>query len=104
MAMTPPPQLSLTQSVQVFKMLGDEIRLRLLLLLAERGPLSVSTLCATVGQTQTTVSHHLMLMRMASLVGFRRVGKNNLYYVASDHALELLRGIQPEPSESAAEA
>jgi len=29
MAATPPPQLSLPQSAQVFKMLGDEIRLRL---------------------------------------------------------------------------
>jgi len=66
--------------------------------------LSVSSLCATVGQTQTTVSHHLMLMRMASLVGFRRVGKNNLYFVTSDHALELLRSIHRDESNNFAEA
>ncbi len=87
------PQLSLPQSAQLFKTLGDEVRLRLLLLLSEHGPMSVSALCAATGQAQTTVSHHLMLMRVASLVGYRRLGKNNFYFITSDYALELLRRI-----------
>jgi DNA-binding transcriptional ArsR family regulator len=100
----PSPPLSLPQWAQVFKMLGDEIRLRLLLLLAESGPLSVSALCVAADQTQATVSHHLMLMRMSSLVGFRRVGRINLYFVASDYARELLRGIHRDVSERFVEA
>ena len=104
MATMPPSQLSLPHSARVFKILGDETRLRLLLLLAEHGPLSVSSLCASVGQTQTTVSHHLTLMRMADLVDFRRSGKKNLYFVSSDHALELLRVIHRDANESSTEA
>jgi DNA-binding transcriptional ArsR family regulator len=91
--------LSVPEFAQVFKILGEEIRLRLLLLLAEEGPMSVSCLCEGVTQPQTTVSHHLMLMRMANLVGFRRVGKNNLYFISSEYALDLLRGIRPLPQE-----
>jgi ArsR family transcriptional regulator len=32
-----------------------------------------------LGQSQPAVSHHLTLLRMAGLVGFRREGKFNFY-------------------------
>jgi ArsR family transcriptional regulator len=66
---------------QVFKQLGDESRLKILLALAQEGELHVSALCRLLHQTQPAVSHHLTLLRMSGLVGFRRQGKNNFYRI-----------------------
>jgi ArsR family transcriptional regulator len=68
---------------QVFKLLADESRLRILLALAQDGELHVSALCDMLGQTQPAVSHHLTLLRMSGLVGYRRDGKHNFYRVES---------------------
>jgi len=74
---------------QVFKLLADESRLRILLTLAREGEMHVSALCQMLGQSQPAVSHHLTLMRMTGLVGFRRDGKHNYYHLASDHVRDL---------------
>jgi ArsR family transcriptional regulator len=70
---------TLTSLTQVFKLLADESRLRILLTLAREGETHVSALCDMLGQSQPAVSHHLTLMRMAGLVGYRREGKFNFY-------------------------
>ena len=70
---------TLTGLTQVFKLLADESRLRILLTLAREGEMHVSALCHMLGQSQPAVSHHLTLLRMAQLVGFRRDGKFNYY-------------------------
>ena len=70
---------TLTGLTQVFKLLADESRLRILLTLAREGEMHVSALCHMLGQSQPAVSHHLTLLRMAGLVGFRRDGKFNFY-------------------------
>ena len=70
---------TLTGLTQVFKLLADESRLRILLTLAREGEMHVSALCHMLGQSQPAVSHHLTLLRMAGLVGFRRDGKFNYY-------------------------
>jgi ArsR family transcriptional regulator len=75
---------------RVFKQLGDESRLKILLALAQEGELHVSALCALLRQTQPAVSHHLTLLRMSGLVGFRRQGKNNFYRVESGLIRDLL--------------
>ena len=68
---------------RVFKQLGDESRLKILLALCQEGELHVSALCELLQQTQPAVSHHLTLLRMSGLVGYRRQGKNNFYRVES---------------------
>ncbi len=75
---------------EVFKMLADESRLRILLALAQDGELHVSALCALLRQSQPAVSHHLTLLRMQGLVGFRRAGKHNYYRVVSGLVRDLL--------------
>src|SRR5262249_51619096 len=74
----------------VFKMLADRSRLTIVLALSQEGELHVSALCDLLGQSQPAVSHHLTLMRMAGLVGFRRDGKHNFYHLASRHVRDLL--------------
>jgi DNA-binding transcriptional ArsR family regulator len=85
------PPLSLPQAAQLFKLLADENRLRLLLLLDERGEVSVSGLCRELGLSQPAVSHHLILLRMGGAVECRQQGHQHLYRITSEPVRELLR-------------
>ena len=75
---------------QVFKLLSDETRLRILIHLAQSSELHVTDLCAKLGQSQPAVSHHLALLRVSGLIEARREGKHNYYSVRGDHFGELL--------------
>ena len=75
---------------EIFRMLADESRLKILLVLGEQGEMHVTALCEWLGQSQPAVSHHLTLLRMAGLVGFRRDGKHNYYRVESGLVGKLL--------------
>jgi ArsR family transcriptional regulator len=88
-----PPRLAVPQAAQLFHLLGDESRLRLLLLLAERGEVCVSDLAAARGLTPSGVSCQLMLLRMAGLVGYRRRGLRNYYRLTSPVVADWLRRI-----------
>jgi len=68
----------------VFALLSDETRLRILAYLLQNGELNVTELCNRLGQTQPAVSHHLALLRVSGLVEPRRSGKNNYYSVRTD--------------------
>jgi ArsR family transcriptional regulator len=81
---------------QVFKLLADETRLRILVYLAQEGELNVTELCERLEQSQPAVSHHLALMRVAGIIEPRRAGKHNFYSVRSDHFQELMRNLLPE--------
>lgn len=70
---------TISSLTQHFKLLADDSRLRILLTLTREGEMHVSALCQMLGQSQPAVSHHLTLLRMAGLVGFRRDGKFNFY-------------------------
>ncbi len=91
---TPRSQLSVLEATQVFRMLADEPRLRILMLLAGQEELPVSALCEAIGQSQPATSHNLTLLRMAGLVNFRRVGRQNRYYLNSDVVRELLATVK----------
>jgi ArsR family transcriptional regulator len=80
---------------QVFKLLADETRLRILMYLAREGELNVTELCERLGQSQPAVSHHLALMRVAGIIEPRRDGKHNYYSVREEHFHELMRSLSP---------
>jgi len=63
---------------ELFGVLSDQTRLRVLLMLAD-GPSNVTALCEGLGLAQPTVSHHLGLLRMNRLVTGKRQGKQVLY-------------------------
>ena len=73
-------------------------RLKILLALAQDGELHVSALCELLGQQQPAVSHHLTLLRMAGLVGYRRDGKHNYYRLESGLVRDLLEQFVNEAS------
>jgi ArsR family transcriptional regulator len=80
---------TLHRLTDVFKLLADKSRLKIVLALAQDGELHVSALCDLLGQSQPAVSHHLTLMRMVGLVGYRRDGKHNYYHLDNDHIRDL---------------
>lgn len=81
---------AIRELAQVFKLLSDETRLRILFYLAQHSELHVTDLCQRLGQSQPAVSHHLALLRVSGLIESRREGKHNFYSVRPDHFGELL--------------
>lgn len=67
--------------VQLFKLLADETRLRILYFLMQQEELNVRTLCKLLRQSQPAVSHHLALLRVAGIIECRRDGKHNFYHL-----------------------
>jgi DNA-binding transcriptional ArsR family regulator len=97
------PPLPLTRAAILFKLLGDETRLRLLLTLAEHGTLSVSDLCVALGNSRHALSQQLALLRAGNVVRCRKDGQSHVYSLAAGHVRELLRGgaergCEPAPS------
>ena len=76
--------------VQVFKLLADETRLKILMFLMREQELHVSALCDRLNQSQPAVSHHLALLRVAGLIEPRRDGKHNFYSVREKHFHRLI--------------
>jgi ArsR family transcriptional regulator len=86
----PISEQSIRDLAQVFKLLSDETRMRILVYLAQNQELHVTDLCARLGQSQPAVSHHLALLRVSGLIEARREGKHNFYSVRSDFFGEML--------------
>ena len=88
--MPPVSEQAVRELAQVFKLLSDETRLRILLYLAQNNELHVTDLCTRLKQSQPAVSHHLALLRVSGLIESRREGKHNFYSVRTEHFGELL--------------
>ncbi len=77
------PEGYIKKAVKILKLVSEESKLRIMLLLAKKGPLTVTEIAATLDMNQSTVSHHFSLLRNADLVTTRRDGKN-IYYDVND--------------------
>lgn len=80
---------------ELFKLLGDPTRLRILYALLEAGELCVCDLSVVVGVPETSASHALRLLRMAGLVRSRRDGRM-AYYAIDDHHVRLVLDLAAE--------
>src|ERR1700748_608178 len=69
---------SLLNLCQLFHLLSDKSRLRIVLMLAE-GARAVTSLCKELHLAQPTVSHHLGLLRMNRVIINKRNGKRVIY-------------------------
>jgi ArsR family transcriptional regulator len=87
---------------RLFRILGDETRLRVLMLLADHGELNVSSLCRKLKSPQPTVSHHLGILRMGEIVSNRRAGKEIYYSLADLKRHKYARSIRTVLKDSAA--
>lgn len=78
---------------EIFKVLGDETRTKILYLLAHR-ELCVCDLASILELSLPAVSHHLRIMKALRLVKYRREGKMVYYSLDDDHILSLIREAQ----------
>ncbi|TPG25655.1 transcriptional regulator [Mycobacterium hodleri] len=75
--------------VEVFRMLADATRVRVLWALVDR-ELSVNDLAEHVGKPAPSVSQHLAKLRMARLVRTRREATTIFYSLENDHVRQLV--------------
>lgn len=86
-AMPPPDQVAL--AVEVFRMLADATRVRLLWALLS-GERAVNELATMVGKPPSGVSQHLAKLRMARLVRARRQANQVFYRIENEHVHQLV--------------
>ena len=77
------------QVSQLYKVLSDPTRLRILLLL-KKGELNVTTIAAELVMEQSAVSHQLKLLRQNRVVKSRRQGKTIYYSLDDEHVIDIL--------------
>jgi DNA-binding transcriptional ArsR family regulator len=85
-----PTPLPLSRVAMLFRLLGDQTRLRLLLALAGGGEMSVGQLAAATGRDVSTVSSCLRPLRVLGVVAVRGDGRRHLYRLASEEVRYLL--------------
>jgi len=73
---------SVEQLTQVFELLADATRLKILMILSG-GERNVTSLCKELKLPQPTISHHLGLLRMRNLIDNRRDGKHVFYCLSN---------------------
>lgn len=84
-----PDVVCVEEASALLKAVADPTRLRLLSAL-NTGELCVCDLAATVGISESAVSHQLRLLRAHRLVTFRKVGRIVYYRLLDHHVTELI--------------
>lgn len=84
------PEDELTRLTELFRLLGDPTRARLLYALLEAGELCVCDLAASTDTPETNVSHALRLLRASGVVKARRDGRMMHYSLHDAHVRMLL--------------
>jgi ArsR family transcriptional regulator, arsenate/arsenite/antimonite-responsive transcriptional repressor len=94
----PIDETSAAELAQVFKALGDPVRLRLMSLIGARdgGEVCVCDLTSAFDLSQPTISHHLKVLREAGLIDSERRG-TWVYYRLVPVALERMAGLLSVP-------
>jgi DNA-binding transcriptional ArsR family regulator len=77
-------------AVEVFAMLADATRVRIVLALRNAEELSVNHLADAVDKSPAAVSQHLAKLRLARMVSTRREGTTVFYRLTDEHASELV--------------
>ncbi|WGW13669.1 metalloregulator ArsR/SmtB family transcription factor [Saxibacter everestensis] len=76
-------------AVEVFAMLADATRVRIILALRDE-ELSVNHLADALGKPAPAVSQHLAKLRLARIVSTRQDGTRVFYRLANEHARQLV--------------
>lgn len=76
-------------AVEIFSMLADATRVRIILALRD-GELSVNQLADALDKPSAAVSQHLAKLRLARIVATRHEGNRVFYRLANEHARQLV--------------
>lgn len=86
-------QESVEKASRIFKLLGDQARLNILIHLKENKELSVSDLMEKLPMEQSALSHQLRVLKDAHLVASTVQGKNRIYRLEDFHVYEIINQI-----------
>lgn len=89
------PSDDVERITELFRLVGEPTRVRLLYALVEAGEMCVCDLAAVVEAPETSVSHALRLLRMAGIVRTRRDGRM-IHYSLTDAHVRLLLDVTAE--------
>ena len=82
---------SLLKLAELFKILGDPTRLKIVEILLLENEMCVNHIAETMGMGQSAISHQLRVLRQARLVTYRKKGKTAYYSLNDDHVEGLVR-------------
>ncbi|WP_370152564.1 ArsR/SmtB family transcription factor [Ferrovibrio sp.] len=93
----------LVQLADMFRLLGDPSRLRLVTVLCDRA-LPATEAAKAAGMSPQLASHHLRLLRAARLLRAERRGRRIVYGIADSHVHHMLADMvahvaEPHPEE-----
>lgn len=74
---------------ELFKVLGDQTRVRILFTLI-KDEMCVCDIAELLEMTQSAISHQLRVLKQARLVKYRREGKTVFYSVSDEHVSTIL--------------
>ncbi|TCL76938.1 ArsR family transcriptional regulator [Hydrogenispora ethanolica] len=83
-----PPEESLYDLAELFKVFGDSTRIKILWALAEM-ELCVCDIAFLLNMTQSAISHQLRILKQARLVNYRKDGKNVYYSLDDEHVKQI---------------
>ncbi|MFT8352535.1 ArsR/SmtB family transcription factor [Clostridium saccharoperbutylacetonicum] len=79
-----PEEETLYDLADLFKVLGDSTRIKILCTLFE-AEMCVCDIAAVLGMTQSAISHQLRVLKQARLVKYKRSGKVVYYSLDDEH-------------------
>lgn len=89
-----PPEETLYDLAELFKIFGDSTRIRILFVLFE-SEVCVCDLAEALSMTQSAISHQLRILKQNKLVKSRREGKSVFYSLADEHVRTIIgQGIE----------
>jgi DNA-binding transcriptional ArsR family regulator len=99
----PTPDSSAAELADLFRLLGDTTRLRVVLACLD-APVAVGDMAARLDLSPSLVSHHLRLLRAARIVKADRHGKQVFYVAADQHISGVLHDMLEHIAEPHQEA
>ena len=84
-----PDEVTLYDLTELFRILGDSTRMRILYALFE-AELCVCDIAAVLNASQSAISHQLRVLKQAGLVRNRREGKTVFYFLTDDHVRTII--------------
>ena len=86
---TLPPEQTLSDLAELFKIFGDSTRIKILYVLLE-AEMCVCDIAQLLGMSQSAISHQLQVLKKSKLVKYRRKGKTVFYSLADSHVRTIL--------------
>ena len=79
----------LFELADLFKVFGDSTRLRVMVTISD-SERSVTEIAESLNMEQSTIAHHLRVLRQNKLVRVRRDGKQMYYSLHDDHVKKII--------------